>query len=61
MPTNRVSISVAQPSHLVSAYDVRLAAKKTIAPGATDVHGTILESIVAVSAIRTDCIVTVVT
>jgi hypothetical protein len=60
MPTNRVSLSIAQPSHLVSEYDMRLAAKKTISPAATDAHGTIVESIVAVSPTRTDCIVTVV-
>jgi hypothetical protein len=61
VPTTRVPITIAQPSDLISIYDVRLAAKKTIVPGATDAHGTAVESVVAVTATRTDAIIRVVT
>lgn len=40
-----VTITVPMSSDLVDLHDVRLAAKKTLTPGATDAHGTAVESI----------------
>ncbi|RAZ34818.1 hypothetical protein [Microbacterium sp. SMR1] len=40
MPINRVEITVDVPVGFASTYDARLAAKKTLIPAATDVHGT---------------------
>lgn len=39
MPTQTVKITIAQPQHLIDYDAVKLAAKKTIIPGATDSHG----------------------